>query len=186
MEALRPLLPVPSPRGRPPHRCRRTLLNAVRSRIRVGAPWRDLPAAYGPWQSTYGLFRRFEREGVWDRVAGTAAGPRPHHRTRRVGGVGGLHDRACPPPEPAPPAASPETTPWGARAGAGPRRRTRPSRGPVGRRSLAPPGRATLPPVGRPADTGPRGPHGRRISSSPPSPGRFCRRHGPPRTGRPR
>lgn len=67
-KALRPLLPAPAPRGRPPHRCRRTLLNAIRWRVRVGAPWRDIPAAYGAWQSAYGLFRRFERDGVWARV----------------------------------------------------------------------------------------------------------------------
>ncbi|MFF7645223.1 transposase [Streptomyces canus] len=27
----------------------------------TGAPWRDLPSGYGPWQTVYGLFRRWQR-----------------------------------------------------------------------------------------------------------------------------
>ncbi|MGM1059633.1 transposase [Saccharothrix sp. Mg75] len=33
-----------------------------------GAPWRDVPPEYGPWQTVYGLFRRWQRAGVWQRV----------------------------------------------------------------------------------------------------------------------
>jgi transposase len=36
--------------------------------VRVGAPWRDVPACYGPWQTVYGLFRRWQRAGVWQRI----------------------------------------------------------------------------------------------------------------------
>ncbi|MGW9033121.1 IS5 family transposase [Streptomyces sp. NPDC055722] len=32
---------------------------------RTGAPWRDLPREYGPWQTVYGLFRRWQRDGTW-------------------------------------------------------------------------------------------------------------------------
>ncbi|MDX3388357.1 IS5 family transposase, partial [Streptomyces niveiscabiei] len=31
-------------------------------------PWRDLPREYGPWQTVYGLFRRWQRQGVWARL----------------------------------------------------------------------------------------------------------------------
>lgn len=31
-------------------------------------PGRDLPAEYGPWQTVYGLFRRWQRGGVWSSV----------------------------------------------------------------------------------------------------------------------
>lgn len=31
----------------------------------MGAPWRDVPARYGPWQTVYGLFRRWQRDGTW-------------------------------------------------------------------------------------------------------------------------
>lgn len=36
--------------------------------MRTGAPWRDLPVEYGPWQTVYGLFRRWQRDGVWSAV----------------------------------------------------------------------------------------------------------------------
>lgn len=36
--------------------------------MRVGAPWRDVPECYGPWQTVYGLFRRRQRAGAWQRI----------------------------------------------------------------------------------------------------------------------
>ncbi|MEU3496918.1 IS5 family transposase [Kitasatospora cineracea] len=47
---------------------RRRLVDGVRWRVRTGAPWRDLPSEYGPWQTVYGLFRRWQRQGVWARL----------------------------------------------------------------------------------------------------------------------
>ncbi|MEV4948997.1 IS5 family transposase [Streptomyces sp. NPDC053755] len=47
---------------------RRRLVDGVRWRVRTGAPWRDVPSEYGPWQTVYGLFRRWQRRGVWARV----------------------------------------------------------------------------------------------------------------------
>jgi transposase len=63
--ALQPLLPAPARTGRPPTWCRRQLIDGIRWRIRVGAPWRDVPTVYGPWQTVYGLFRRWQRNGTW-------------------------------------------------------------------------------------------------------------------------
>ncbi|NEC91794.1 IS5 family transposase [Streptomyces sp. SID12501] len=60
---LEPLLPVVG-LGRPA-RNRRRLIDGVRWRVRTGVPWRDLPVEYGHWQTVYGLFRRWQREGVW-------------------------------------------------------------------------------------------------------------------------
>ncbi|MEU4266194.1 IS5 family transposase [Streptomyces argenteolus] len=60
---LEPLLPVAG-LGRPV-RNRRQLIDGVRWRVRTGVPWRDLPVEYGHWQTVYGLFRRWQREGVW-------------------------------------------------------------------------------------------------------------------------
>jgi transposase len=61
------VLPVPSGRGRPPDR-RRDLVDGIRWRARTGAPWRDVPASYGRWQTVYGLFRRWQRDGTWARA----------------------------------------------------------------------------------------------------------------------
>jgi transposase len=65
---LEPLLPAPGRLGRPPKWSRRQLIDGIRWRIRVGAPWRDVPALYGPWQTVYGLFRRWQRNGTWPRI----------------------------------------------------------------------------------------------------------------------
>ncbi|MEV4640533.1 transposase [Actinoplanes sp. NPDC049548] len=43
----------------------------IRWRIRIGAPWHDVPAAYAPWPTVYGLFRRWQRDGP-----GTRSSPR--------------------------------------------------------------------------------------------------------------
>ncbi|MFJ8871811.1 IS5 family transposase [Streptomyces sp. NPDC102473] len=63
---LGPLLPV-AVVGRP-SLGRRRLIDGIRWRVRTGAPWRDLPPQYGPWQTVYGLFRRWQRGGVWSAV----------------------------------------------------------------------------------------------------------------------
>jgi transposase len=65
---LEPLLPRGKKAGRPPKWGRRRLLDGIRWRTRTGAPWRDVPPEYGPWQSAYGLFRRWQRDGTWKRV----------------------------------------------------------------------------------------------------------------------
>jgi transposase len=62
---LEPLLPVGKRPGRPPQWTRRQLINGIRWRIRAGTPWRDVPLDYGSWQAIYGLFRRWQRAGVW-------------------------------------------------------------------------------------------------------------------------
>lgn len=51
--------------GRPPKWTKRQLIDGIRWRVRAGAPWRDVPLVYGPWQTVYGLFRRWQRDGTW-------------------------------------------------------------------------------------------------------------------------
>lgn len=65
---LQPLLPVGRKPGRPPKWSKRQLIDGIRWRTRVGAPWRDVPPDYGPWQTVYGLFRRWQRAGVWQAI----------------------------------------------------------------------------------------------------------------------
>ncbi|MFD8205833.1 IS5 family transposase [Streptomyces sp. NPDC059695] len=54
--------------GRPRTWSRRQLIDGVRWRTRTGAPWRDLPERYGPWDRAYDLFRRWQRDGAWKRI----------------------------------------------------------------------------------------------------------------------
>lgn len=65
-----PLLPIGKKPGRPPKHSKRKLIDGIRWRIRTGAPWRDVPSRYGPWQTVYGLFRRWQRDGTWKRILG--------------------------------------------------------------------------------------------------------------------
>lgn len=40
---------------------------------RTGCPWRDLPKAFGRWDTVYMRFSRWRRKGVWERVIHAAA-----------------------------------------------------------------------------------------------------------------
>ncbi len=46
----------------------RLFLDAVLWILRTGAPWRDLPARFGPWNSVFQRFNRWARKGVWAAV----------------------------------------------------------------------------------------------------------------------
>jgi transposase len=65
---LEPLLPKGKKSGRPPKWTKRQLIDGIRWRVRMGSQWRDLPPRYGPWQTVYGLFRRWQRDGSWWRI----------------------------------------------------------------------------------------------------------------------
>ena len=47
----------------------RRFVEAVLFIARKGCPWRDLPADFGNWHSIYVRFARWEKGGVWARVA---------------------------------------------------------------------------------------------------------------------
>ena len=44
----------------------RQFINAVFWILRTGAPWRDLPPAYGGWKNTQRRFCRWRDKGVWE------------------------------------------------------------------------------------------------------------------------
>ena len=64
---IEPLLPPPAETGRP-RVSARLVWNAIFWVLRSGAPWRDLPERYGPWQSVYHHFNAWRREGVFDKI----------------------------------------------------------------------------------------------------------------------
>ena len=41
---------------------------AVLWRVRAGSPWRDLPPAFGNWNSVFQRFRRWAKKGVFERL----------------------------------------------------------------------------------------------------------------------
>jgi transposase len=63
-----PMLPPHTARtGRRP-KCSRVMLNGIFWILHTGAPWRDLPERFGPWQTVYDHFARWRRAGVFDRI----------------------------------------------------------------------------------------------------------------------
>jgi transposase len=46
----------------------RLRIEAILWICRTGAPWRDLPADFGPWKTNYGRFRAWTTSGLWDAI----------------------------------------------------------------------------------------------------------------------
>jgi transposase len=57
----------PANTGRP-RRDARDMLNGILWILRTGAPWRDLPERYGPWQSVYEYFTAWRAAGTYDKI----------------------------------------------------------------------------------------------------------------------
>jgi len=65
---IQPLIPPAKSGGRPRDVDMRGIINAILYIVRGGVPWRMLPKEYGPWQTAYGYFRKFQREGIWQEI----------------------------------------------------------------------------------------------------------------------
>lgn len=46
----------------------RLFVEAVLWMARTGAPWRDLPLAFGPWNTVFRRFSRWADKGVWQAI----------------------------------------------------------------------------------------------------------------------
>jgi transposase len=46
----------------------RLFLEAVFWIVRTGAPWRDLPALFGCWNSVFRRFRRWAKSGIFEKI----------------------------------------------------------------------------------------------------------------------
>ncbi len=64
---IEPLLPRRGRRGGQ-WQDHRQVINGILWKVRTGAPWRDLPERYGPWQTCADRLYRWRREGLWDRL----------------------------------------------------------------------------------------------------------------------
>jgi transposase len=65
-ELIEPLLPRPG-RGRRRLDDRR-VLNGIVWKLRTGVAWRDVPERYGPWATLATRFRRWSRDGTFERM----------------------------------------------------------------------------------------------------------------------
>jgi transposase len=67
-ELIEPLLPKrTATTGRPP-KDPRPKLNGILWCLCSGAPWRDVPARFGPWQTVYDYYRNWRDDGTFDRI----------------------------------------------------------------------------------------------------------------------
>ena len=64
---IAPLLPPPARTGRPRADDRQTL-DAILFVLRTGCRWQDLPAEYGSATTAWRRLKRWEAEGVWERI----------------------------------------------------------------------------------------------------------------------
>lgn len=58
----------PGKAGRPPGD-HRPIVNGILWVLHTGAPWRDLPERYGPWQTIFYRFNGWRQDGTWSRIA---------------------------------------------------------------------------------------------------------------------
>jgi putative transposase len=68
-ERLAGLIPAAKPGGRPRRTDMRAAMNAILYLLRTGCPWRYLPRdGFPPRSTVYNIFRKFQREGVWEAI----------------------------------------------------------------------------------------------------------------------
>ena len=61
-ERIKPYLGNTQKKTGRPQSDNRKLLNGVLWILHTGAPWRDLPAHYGPWQTVYKRFSQWQKD----------------------------------------------------------------------------------------------------------------------------
>jgi len=65
---IKDLIPPAQPGGRPRSLEMRRIIDAINYLLVSGCQWRLLPTEYPCWQSVYHYFRRFTRDGTWQRI----------------------------------------------------------------------------------------------------------------------
>ncbi len=68
-EFIKPYLPSNKHHEGHPWGNHRKFLNGMIWRLATGAPWRDLPERYGPWNSVYQRFHRWSESGFIEQLA---------------------------------------------------------------------------------------------------------------------
>lgn len=59
---------LPRRRGPAPKLGDRLFIDAVLYRLKIGSPWRDLPARFGPWKTVYNRFALWSRRRHWEAI----------------------------------------------------------------------------------------------------------------------
>ena len=69
-ELIEKIFPEPAATGRPPTDPRK-MVDGILWRLRTGSPWRDLPAEFGPWETVFKHFDRWNSDGTLDQIKRT-------------------------------------------------------------------------------------------------------------------
>ena len=91
---IEPLLPGTTRDRGVTARDNRLFLEAVLWRVRVGGPWRDLPAGFGEWNSVFRRFRRWAQRGVFHRIFEALSGDPDFEYVLVDGTIIGVHQKA--------------------------------------------------------------------------------------------
>jgi len=73
-EMIKHLIPEPKTGGRNALYERRDVLDGIFYCLRSGCAWRMLPHDLPDWQSVYGYFRKWKRDGSWQQIHDTLRG----------------------------------------------------------------------------------------------------------------
>lgn len=74
LQRLEPHLPGKASDAGTTAKDNRLFLEAVFWRVRTGSPWRDLPPAFGNWNSQFRRFRRWAKACVFDNLFNAMSG----------------------------------------------------------------------------------------------------------------
>src|SRR5262249_54824600 len=64
---IEPFLPRPKRMGRPPADLRQ-VINGILYLVRTGCQWRLLPKDFPPWSTVHTWYRRWRKDGTWQRI----------------------------------------------------------------------------------------------------------------------
>ena len=78
-ELIKPLLPPRARTGRP-RADDRLVLNGILCVLMTGCKWMDMPIRYGSHKTAWKRLKRWQAEGVWDRVFKAIESTRSHDR----------------------------------------------------------------------------------------------------------
>lgn len=93
-EIIEPLLPGKAGDRGVTAKDNRLFLEAVLWKVRVGAPWRDLPAGFGAWNSVFRRFRRWAQRGVFHRLFEAVSGDPDFEYVLVDGTIISVHQKA--------------------------------------------------------------------------------------------
>ncbi|CDS54764.1 Mobile element protein [Polaromonas sp. CG9_12] len=85
-------MPPAKPGGCPRKTDLRRLLNAILYIARAGCAWRLLPKCFPAWETVYGYFCQWKKQGIWQRIHDTLRAAVRHKAGRRKHPTAGIID----------------------------------------------------------------------------------------------